>query len=72
VSPERPDGHRAAGTLRAGALARLLIGAVLAFGTSLPLVATDSTAYKRFHHWALFAGGLLVGGELATARIRLR
>lgn len=72
MSPEPADARDVAGVLRGGALGRLLIGVALAFGTSLPVVAHDTVVSKRFHHWALFAGGLLVGGELGAARIRLR
>jgi len=55
-----------------GALTRLLIGVTLAAGSSLPFIPNDGETYRRFHHWALFAGGLLVGAELGTARARER
>lgn len=72
MNPGPADTRGTAGVLRGAALGRLLIGVTLAFGPSLPVVAHETVVYERFHHWALFAGGLLVGGELGAARIRLR
>ena len=47
---------------------RIALALALVLIPSLPFVASDATAFLRFHNWALFAGGLLLGFELRAAR----
>lgn len=46
----------------------LAVGVAFAVLPSLPFVTSDAAAFTRFHRWAIFVGGLLIGAVLATAR----
>ncbi len=50
----------------------LWLAAGLAVLPSLPLVESEATAFVRLHNWAVFAGGLVLGWVLASARASLR
>ncbi len=52
--------------------AGLWAAAALAVVPSLPFVQSEATAFLRFHNWALFVAGLILGWLLATARGGLR
>jgi hypothetical protein len=58
--------------LRARQVVALWAAAALAVLPSLPFVQSEATAFVRFHNWALFVAGLILGGVLATARAALR
>jgi len=58
--------------LRAWHAAGLWVAAALAVVPSLPFVQLEATAFVRFHNWALFVAGVIIGSVLATARAALR
>lgn len=49
----------------------LAAGVALAIIPSLPFVQSDAALFVRFHHWAIFVGGLLTGAVLMRARTLL-
>ncbi len=50
----------------------LWLAAGLAVLPSLPFVESETTALVRLHNSAIFAGGLVLGWGLASARASLR
>jgi hypothetical protein len=57
--------------LRARHAAGLWAAASLAVVPSLPFVQSEATAFVRFHNWALFVAGLILGRVLTSARAAL-
>ena len=51
---------------------RLVLAIGLAVIPSLPFLASDAVAFLRFHNWALFVGGLILGSELRAAHAEER
>lgn len=50
----------------------LAVGVGLAVVPSLPFLQDDGATFMRFHNWAIFVGGLLIGAVISRARTRLR
>lgn len=48
----------------------LLLGVGLAVVPGLPFLESDAPVFVRFHNWAIFVGGLVIGAVLAAARER--
>jgi len=65
--PER----RARQELGRAELLVLAAGIALAVIPGLPFVQSDAALFVRFHHWAIFVGGLLTGAVLMRARTLL-
>lgn len=52
-------------------LVTLIVGVALAVVPSVPFLQSDAVLFVRFHHWAIFVGGLLTGAVIARAQMRL-